>query len=62
MSLGNCIACDAGSDTMPLIEFEYRGERHRICSAHLPILIHDPGQLHGRLAGAETLPASEHND
>jgi hypothetical protein len=57
-----CVLCGSGSDERPLIGFEYRGRRWAICSAHLPVLIHDPGQLAARLPGAETLPPSEHHD
>ena len=40
-----CLACERGSDVTPLIALEYRGERLWICPQHLPVLIHDPGQL-----------------
>jgi hypothetical protein len=57
-----CVVCECGSDTIPLILFEYRGEQLRICSQHLPILIHKPEQLVGYLAGAENLRPAEHDD
>jgi len=57
-----CLACERGSDLTPLIALEYRGEQIWICPQHLPILIHDPGQLVGRLAGAEDLRPAEHHD
>ncbi|MGA7613847.1 MAG: hypothetical protein WBX15_01585 [Thermoanaerobaculia bacterium] len=57
-----CIACDRDSTSVPLITFEFRGETHSICSQHLPILIHDPAQLTGRLHGAEQLEPSLHED
>jgi hypothetical protein len=57
-----CVACRRGSDDVPLITFEFRGRELRICPQHLPILIHDPGQLVGRLEGAETLSPAEHHD
>lgn len=57
-----CIACGRGSDVVPLISFEFRGRLMRICPQHLPVLIHDPAQLVGRLAGAETLTPAEHHD
>jgi hypothetical protein len=57
-----CLACERGSDVTPLIAIEYRGERLWICPQHLPVLIHDPGQLVGRLTGAEDLrPADRHD-
>jgi hypothetical protein len=57
-----CIACNRGSDLVPLLTVEFRGQQIRICAQHLPILIHDPGQLAGRLDGAETLSPSDHQD
>ena len=57
-----CVACGRRSDDVPLIAFEFRGRRARICAQHLPILIHDPAQLAGRLEGAETLSPAEHHD
>lgn len=57
-----CLLCDRGSDVVPLITIEYRGSTLRICSQHLPVLIHDPGQLAGLLPGAEALTPSEHKD
>jgi hypothetical protein len=57
-----CVACGRSSDVVPLISFEFRGVQARICAQHLPVLIHDPGQLAGRLEGAETLSPAEHRD
>jgi hypothetical protein len=57
-----CVACGRLSDEVPLIVFEFRGRRARICAQHLPVLIHDPAQLAGRLEGAETLSPAEHHD
>ena len=57
-----CLACERGSNVTPLIPLDYRGERLWICPEHLPMLIHDPGQLVGRLTGAEHLRPAEHHD
>ena len=57
-----CVACDRGSDTVPLIMLEFHGGRFWICPQHLPILIHQPERLAGRLSGAEGLEPSEHRD
>jgi hypothetical protein len=49
-------------DTTPLIALTYRGGSYWICPQHLPILIHDPARLSGRLPGAEDLrPADQHD-
>jgi len=57
-----CVACDRGSDLTPLIRVEFRDSAFHICPQHLPLLIHDPSQLIGRLPGAETLSPAEHKD
>jgi hypothetical protein len=57
-----CLACDRDDSVTPLIPLEYRGSRIWICPQHLPILIHDPSQLVGRLPGAENLRPSDHQD
>ena len=62
MSEAACLVCHRTSDLTPLLSLEYRNETIRICPQHLPILIHDPGQLVGLLPGAEDLRPSEHQD
>ena len=57
-----CLACGRGSDVTPLIPLEYREQRLWICPQHIPVLIHDPAQLVGRLAGAEDLRPADHHD
>ncbi len=36
-----------------LLPFQYQSEQYWICPAHLPILIHKPDQLAGKLTGLE---------
>jgi hypothetical protein len=50
-----CLACDRTSDETPVICLEYRGDRLWICPQHMPLLIHQPDRLVGRLPGAESL-------
>ncbi len=57
-----CILCQRDSDVVPLLTVEYRGTTSHICSQHLPVLIHDPGQLADVLPGAEKLRPSEIHD
>ena len=57
-----CLACDRDDQTTPLVALEYRGQRLWICPQHLPVLIHDPVQLVGKLVGAEQLKPADHND
>ena len=62
MPTAACLFCHQTSDAVPLLTLEYRGADIRICAQHLPVLIHDPGQLVGVLEGAENLEPSSHQD
>jgi hypothetical protein len=65
MDIGNakqCLFCGRGPGETPLLALEYRDATVWICPQHLPVLIHDPAQLVGRLAGAEQLRPAEHHD
>ena len=59
-----CAYCGRDSDEVPLLTFHYHEEAAWICSQHLPILIHTPHQLAGKLSGAERLAPAEspHHD
>ena len=57
-----CLVCARGSEETPLIPLEFRGAALWICPQHLPVLIHDPAQLVGKLAGAEQLRPADHDD
>ncbi len=57
-----CLACDRNSNETPLIPLDYQGSRLWICPQHLPILIHRPEELVGKLPGAEELRPAEHED
>ena len=61
-SAQQCLACQCGPQDTPLIPLEYRGSRLWICPQHLPILIHDPTSLVGKLDGAEDLKPADHHD
>ncbi|MBG7609951.1 MAG: hypothetical protein IZT55_03705 [Anaerolineae bacterium] len=50
-----CVHCQRSSDQVPLIALRYQDEDTWICPQHLPILIHKPHQLVGKLPGAENL-------
>ncbi len=56
------MACERGYDETPLLSLDFRGGVFHICAQHLPVLIHDPAQLVGRLKGAESLSPAEHED
>lgn len=54
-----CAYCKRDSDQIPLLALHYQGTEAWICSQHLPILIHEPAKLVGRLPGAENLTSTE---
>ena len=56
-----CIVCQANSDELPLLKLHFQKNDYYICPQHLPILIHKPDQLVGRLPGAEHLQPQEHD-
>lgn len=58
----SCLACGESSDRIPIVQLHYLGHEIGICPRHLPILIHDPTQLAGRLAGAEQMEPADHHD
>jgi len=44
-----CIHCGKNDNEVPLIVFNYQGQEHHICTEHLPVLIHSPAKLTGKL-------------
>ena len=57
-----CVSCGKSPQEVPLISFEFQDRKFWICPQHLPILIHDPQALAGKLPGAEAMtpPARKH--
>ncbi len=47
-----CLYCGATDKEMPLVNLTYQGQPLWICSAHLPILIHEQEKLAAQLAAA----------
>lgn len=57
-----CLNCQRSESAIPLVALRYSGDQAWICSQCLPILIHQPQRLIGKLAGAESLMPAEHED
>jgi hypothetical protein len=55
----NCLYCERTSTEVPLIGIVYRDQPFYICPQHLPILIHQPARLAGKLPGAENLSPTQ---
>jgi hypothetical protein len=51
----HCLNCRRPETTIPLVSLRFAGDQAWICSQCLPILIHKPQQLAGKLSGAENL-------
>ncbi|MEW5797824.1 MAG: hypothetical protein AB1728_02350 [Bacteroidota bacterium] len=62
MSQQQCIACDRTQEQVPLITITYQNKTFYICPQHLPVLIHNPQMLTGKLPGAEGMQPAEHHD
>jgi hypothetical protein len=58
----SCLACRRDEGKVPLLRLEYQRKTFWICPQHLPVLIHDPASLVGKLPGAEQLSPAEHKD
>ena len=51
----HCLACERTDEQVPLLALAYQGKTFHICPEHLPLLIHSPQKLAGKLPGAEKL-------
>lgn len=56
-----CVNCDKNENEAPILRLRFSGEDAAICSSCLPILIHKPDRLIGRLKGAERISPSSHS-
>lgn len=58
----SCVNCERSEAQAPLLAVRFNGEQSWICSQCLPVLIHHPQRLTGKLPGIEMLPgqAEEH--
>jgi hypothetical protein len=57
-----CLNCGTTENQIPLVNLTYSEKPAYICSRCLPLLIHQPHQLIGKLEGAENIPPAEHED
>jgi hypothetical protein len=55
-----CLNCGESEQVVPLVTLQFRGARIWMCPQCLPILIHSPQKLAGKLPGAESLDGSRH--
>jgi hypothetical protein len=55
-----CVYCERDHKEVPLLQMQYQGKTYWICPEHLPVLIHKPAQLAGKLPGVEKLSPGQH--
>jgi hypothetical protein len=58
----SCLSCSRSESSIPLVMLTYSGSPRFICSHCLPMLIHHPEMLIGKIEGAENIPPAEHHD
>jgi hypothetical protein len=56
-NIGKCLVCEKTAEESPLFVLEYKQEELRICPAHVPLLIHQPQKLVGKIDNADQLQA-----
>lgn len=55
-----CLNCGNNEQQIPLVSMRFNGVDNWICSQCLPILIHKPQQLAGKLTGASPIAVAGH--
>ena len=58
-SEAKCLYCERNKSQVPLVPVHFKEAELWICAQHLPLLIHKPAELAGKLPGAERLTAAE---
>ncbi|MEW6060342.1 MAG: hypothetical protein AB1600_00235 [Bacteroidota bacterium] len=58
----HCLFCERTQEHTPLISLIYQNKTFYICPQHLPVLIHNPQMLAGKLPGAEGMQPADHHD
>ncbi len=56
-----CLRCGRTEQEVPILEVFFKGNETAVCTSCLPVLIHRPHELAGKLEGAEELSPSEHD-
>ncbi|MEW5830144.1 MAG: hypothetical protein AB1846_14720 [Chloroflexota bacterium] len=54
-----CLNCNTSADEKPLLALAFKDQTLHICPQCLPVLIHKPANLAGKLEGAEHYGAPE---
>ncbi len=57
-----CLNCRRSETMIPLVSLRYDRNEAWICSQCLPVLIHHPQRLAGKLSGAESMTPFQGDD
>lgn len=57
----SCVYCERSNEQVPLIPLNFQDKEYWICPQHLPMAIHKPQMLEGKLPGVENLTAGGHD-
>lgn len=52
-----CVLCGKADTELPLIRLSYNSVEYFLCPEHMPMLIHHPDTLVGKIPGAENMNA-----
>ena len=53
-----CVNCDRSEEEMPLINIQYKGEKIFVCSGCMPVLLHSPAKMVGKIQDADKIQAT----
>ncbi|HCA79677.1 MAG TPA: hypothetical protein DEP53_08085 [Bacteroidetes bacterium] len=56
-----CLHCEQTEQQIPLLTLQFMGGQIWICPQCLPVLIHAPQKLAGKIPGAEKFSGAEHH-
>ena len=62
LKINFCLNCNTSENEIPLVNLVYSGKAAFICSRCLPVLIHQPQNLIGKLEGAENISPAKLED
>jgi len=54
-----CLVCQRSKYEIPLVRLQFGNDDYFICPQHIPVLIHHPEELIGKLPGADKLNSPE---
>jgi len=57
----SCLNCEKTEQEIPLLRMFYKDAEVYICPQCLPVLIHKPANLAGKLPGLENVQPPQHN-